>query len=171
MTKSDFMKKLSLGFEFKAGSLADIGDWLATFSEESLSRLWDEFETGYLMVSAPRKGHLIKIAEAAKIFPKATGEAPRYVQVCFVCAANGKDHTFPVGVFPCPRCGNRYQPWLGVGYAGVRVDRERAALRLENYPQGPDPRLGIKKPLVMTPDAIGAKMGQGFDNPAPKGVF
>lgn len=171
MTKYDFTKKLAQQFTFKTEALSDIGDYLSTYSDEDLSRLWTVFETEYLMVSAPRKGHLIKIAEAAKIFPKATGEEPRYVQVCYLCASQGKEHTFPLGVFPCPRCGTRFQPWLAVGYAGLRVNQERAALRIGNYPQGPDPRYGIKKPFKVTPDAIGAKMSTGFDNPAPKGVF
>jgi hypothetical protein len=163
MTKQFFLAKLARQFDkINADSIADIGDFLGTLTEENIRKLWDAFETEYLLQSPPRKGHLRKIASGAGIFSEDRGDRPKYVSVCYSCAANGKDHTFPADVFPCPRCGCGFGPWIAVGYAGNKVSAERAALILHQNPQGPHPRMGIKKLVSHAKPQIGAAIDAVF---------
>lgn len=141
MTKYDFTRKLAQQFTFKAEALADLGDYLATYSEEDLFRLWNVFEKEYLMVSAPRKGHLIKIAEAAKIFPKNDSDIKVYELLCYFCASQGKVYSFDIGRLTCPSCGCTFSPWLSVGRKGTRLSREWAQSVIDRYPQGAHPTL------------------------------
>jgi hypothetical protein len=142
MTKQFFLTKLAGQFSaMKSEVIADIGDFIGTLTEENIRKLWDAFETEYLLQSPPRKGHLLKIANGAGIFSESRCDLPKYVAICYSCAANGKDHTFPTDVFPCPRCGCRFGPWIAVGYEGTRVSLERAVLILDQNPQGPHPTL------------------------------
>lgn len=144
MTKSEFLAKLAKSFPQKisAEMLSEIESFVAMFNESNISRLWSVFEVDYLLQSAPRKGHLVKIARDNEIFPESRDDGRKYVSVCYVCASQGKPHRFNLASPKCPGCDNSYAPWRSTGLSNVQISQEAAQKVLDMYPQGIHPKYG-----------------------------
>lgn len=138
MTKSEFLAKLTQTFKgMEAHTVADIGGYVASLGEANIGKLWDYFEVNYLLVSPPRKGHVINAAEKAGIYP--AERAQKYIGICYLCASRGEAYHFPVETMKCPRCGNGARYWTAIGPVGISVSRERGQEIIDKFPQGPSP--------------------------------
>ena len=150
MTKSVYLQKTSQMFPtINEHNLSDIGEFVVTLDEDAIGRLWDSFEVEYLLVSPPRKGHVVNIATKAGIFSAKRTTVARYENLCYVCASQGRPYHFSVASLTCPNCGTNHKPWIATGYIGTEVSKNRAQEIVDANPNGIHPTLNNSKEARM----------------------